>query len=61
MARLDVRQESSRVAQAVAELLVPAGENYLSLDEAGKVDLLQRLLVGFTGDEASPEDLSDDT
>ena len=58
LARLDVRQESSRIAQAVAELL--PGEDYQSLDEAGKVDLLQRLLKK-PEDKASSEELSDES
>src|SRR5918998_838864 len=58
LARLDVRQESSRVAQTVAELL--PGEDYQSLDETGKVKLLQRLFKG-PGDEASSKELSDES
>ena len=61
LARLDVRQESSRIAGAVAELLAPAGEDYLSLDETGKVDLLRQLLAEPPATEASPEDLSDES
>ena len=64
LARLDVRQESSRVARAVAELLSreEPGEDYLSLDEAGKVELLQRLLVKPLGEaSSSPEGLSDES
>ena len=58
LARLDVRQESSRISQTVAELL--PGEEYQSLDEAGKVKLLQRLLRE-PGDRASSEELSDES
>ncbi|MCA1718065.1 MAG: phosphoenolpyruvate carboxylase [Actinobacteria bacterium] len=58
LARLDVRQESSRIAQTVAELL--PGEDYQSLDEPGKVELLQRLLRE-PGDEASSEEFSDES
>ena len=58
LARLDVRQESSRVAQTVAELL--PDEDYQSLDETGKVKLLQRLFKG-PGDEASSKELSDES
>ncbi len=32
LARLDVRQESSRIARTVAELLAPTGEDYSNLD-----------------------------
>jgi phosphoenolpyruvate carboxylase len=53
LARLDVRQESSRVAKAVAELLTPTGEDYQSLNEAQKVELLRRLLVEPATEEAS--------
>jgi phosphoenolpyruvate carboxylase len=46
LARLDVRQESSKVATAVAELLTPEDpdEGYKGLDETGKVEVLRRLL-----------------
>jgi phosphoenolpyruvate carboxylase len=53
-----VRQESSRIAQTVAELL--PDEDYQDLDEAGKVELLQRLLRE-PEDEASSEELSDES
>src|ERR687890_246496 len=45
LARLDVRQESSRVATAVAELLTheDPDEGYQNLDETGKVEVLRRL------------------
>ena len=58
LARLDVRQESSRISRAVAELLAPTGEDYSNLDEAEKVDLLRRLLKAPPANEAPPEDLS---
>jgi len=58
LARLDVRQESSRIAQTVAELL--PNEDYQNLDEAGKVELLQRILRE-PEDEASSEELSDES
>jgi phosphoenolpyruvate carboxylase len=45
LARLDVRHESSRISEAVAELLEAAGEeDYSRLDEAGKAKTLRRLL-----------------
>lgn len=59
LARLDVRQESSRIARAVGELL--PGEDYQSLDEAGKVELLRRLLKEPAAAEKLPEDLSDES
>ncbi|CAA9419629.1 MAG: Phosphoenolpyruvate carboxylase, partial [uncultured Rubrobacteraceae bacterium] len=61
LARLDVRQESSRLAATVAELVAPTGEDYENLDESGKVELLQRLLKEPDAAGASPEDLSDET
>jgi phosphoenolpyruvate carboxylase len=61
LARLDVRQESSRLAATVAELAAPTGEDYENLDESGKVELLQRLLKEPDTGGASLEDLSDDT
>ena len=45
LAKLDVRQESSRIQEAVAEVLAPTGEDYGQLDEAGKSGLLRRLLA----------------
>ena len=60
LARLDVRQESSRLAKAVAELLHPSVEgSYESLDETDRIKLLKRLLVEPGGVEASLEVLSD--
>ena len=61
LARLDVRQESSRLAATVSELVAPTGEDYDNLDESGKVELLQRLLKEPDATGASPEDLSDET
>ena len=63
LARLDVRQESSRVATAVAELLPQEEEfdvDYQSLDETGKVEILRRLLSG-TAKEAPLKNLSDES
>ena len=63
LARLDVRQESSRIAQTVAELLAreEPGEDYRSLDETGKVELLRRLLAEPVPAKASTEELSDES
>jgi phosphoenolpyruvate carboxylase len=61
LARLDVRQDSSRIAHAVAELLLPTGEDYRSLDESGKTDLLRRLLKEPIAAEAPPDNLSDES
>jgi phosphoenolpyruvate carboxylase len=46
LARLDIRQESSRVSETVAELLKASGEeeDYSRLDGAGKAKTLRRLL-----------------
>jgi phosphoenolpyruvate carboxylase len=61
LARLDVRQDSSRIAQAISELLAPIAEDYKSLDEADKVELLRRLLKESTTVEAPPEELSNES
>jgi phosphoenolpyruvate carboxylase len=61
LARLDVRQDSSRIAHAVAELLLPTGEDYRSLDESGKTELLRRLLKEPIAAEAPPDNLSDES
>jgi phosphoenolpyruvate carboxylase len=44
LAKLDVRQEISRVQEAVAGILSPTGEYYAGLDETRKADLLRKLL-----------------
>lgn len=61
LARLDVRQESSQVARTVAEVLTKAepDEDYGSLNETGKVELLRRLLLEPATEV--PEDLSDES
>ncbi|QIN78819.1 phosphoenolpyruvate carboxylase [Rubrobacter marinus] len=60
LAKLDVRQESSRIHGAVAEILSPTGTDYAGLDEAGRADLLRRLL-GEPSWESPPEDLSQES
>ena len=60
LARLDLRQESSRVEKTVAEVLALSGEDYLRLDEAGKAGLLRRLLCEPDRD-ALPENLSSES
>jgi phosphoenolpyruvate carboxylase len=46
LAKLDVRQESSAVVRAVAELVAAnTGEDLLEMDEAGRAALLRRLLT----------------
>ena len=60
LAKLDVRQESSRVQEAVAEVLASGGEDYEQLDEAGKAALLRRLLAE-PEPETAPQDLSQET
>jgi len=56
LARLDVRQESTRVAGAVAEVLAREGsvEDYLALGEAGRLAALR----GFLGGPAPLEELT---
>ena len=61
LAKLDVRQESSRIAKAAAELVDHAtGEDLLSLDEKDRVDLLDRLLTRPDLRLPRPGALSDD-
>ena len=60
LAKLDIRQESSRVQEAVAEVLASTGEDYEQRDEAGKAALLRRLLAE-PEDEIKPQDLSRET
>jgi phosphoenolpyruvate carboxylase len=47
LAEIEVRQHAERHAAAVAELLrMSSGEDYLALDDAGRVELLARTLAG---------------
>jgi phosphoenolpyruvate carboxylase len=62
LATLDIRQEAARHHQAVAELIaaLPGAPNYGALDEASRLDLLDRLIarpgaVLLLGDAPSPE------
>ena len=62
LAKLDVRQESSIVAKAVAELVsASTGEDLLSMDEPEKADSLRRLLTTPDLDLPEPEDLTKET
>ena len=62
LAKLDVRQESSRVVRAVAELIrKSAGEDLLSMEEEGRAELLRRLLADPALDLSLTGDLSDET
>ena len=62
LAKLDVRQESSVVAKAVAELvLASTGEDLQSMDEPEKADLLRQLLTTPNLDLPEPEDLTENT
>jgi phosphoenolpyruvate carboxylase len=62
LAKLDVRQESSVVAEAVAELISAAtDEDLRSMDEPEKADLLRRLLTTPDLDLPEPEDLTKET
>jgi phosphoenolpyruvate carboxylase len=62
LARLDLRQHSRVLAQALAELLAKTGDasDYLALEEAARATLLSRLLAApsrpaWTRDGCSPE------
>ena len=62
LAKLDVRQESSVVAKAVAEVVSAAtGEDLLGMDEPEKADLLRRMLTAPELDLPDPEDLTLET
>jgi phosphoenolpyruvate carboxylase len=67
LAKLDVRQESSKIASAVAELLTAGVEpdsDYLALDEGEKADLLLRLLTDSATNSSHddvPEGISDES
>src|SRR5262249_51180286 len=62
LATLDIRQEAARHHAAVAELIgaLPGAPDYAALDEAARLDLLERLIarpgaVLLMGDAPSPE------
>lgn len=60
LAKLDVRQESSVVAKAVAELVSAAtGEDLTDMQESEKSDVLRRLLATGDLDLPEPENLSE--
>ena len=60
LAKLDVRQESSVVAKAVAELVTASTEEDLqSMDEPEKSDVLRRLLTTPDLDLSEPEGLTE--
>jgi len=63
LARLDVRQESSRVAGAVAELLEAGGTegDYLALDEESRVETLRRSLGTAEPSAPDTDGLSEET
>ena len=62
LAKLDVRQESSTVVGAVAELVSgDTGEDLLAMDEAARAALLRRLLAGPCLSLPEPEDVSEGT
>lgn len=59
LAKLDVRQESSVVVKAAAEMVFPAtGEDILSLEEPERAGLLRRLLADPTLSLIEPDDLT---
>ena len=62
LAKLDVRQESSRIVSAVAELIQAAtDEDLLAMDESDRTSLLRRLLSAQSLDLPAPEDASEET
>ena len=62
LAKLDVRQESSTVVEAVAGLISAAtGEDLVAMDEAARAALLRRLLTDPGLSLPEPEDLSEET
>src|ERR671910_1949879 len=62
LAKLDVRQESSTVVRAVADLLsAGTGEDILAMDEAARAALLRRLLADPGLSLPEPEDVSEET
>jgi phosphoenolpyruvate carboxylase len=62
LATLDVRQESSAVVRAVAELVANStGEDLLAMDEAGRATLLRRLLVAPDLQLPEPENVSEES
>jgi phosphoenolpyruvate carboxylase len=62
LAKLDVRQESSTVVRAVADLLsTGTGEDLLAMDEAPRAALLRRLLADPGLSLPEPEDVSEET
>jgi phosphoenolpyruvate carboxylase len=58
---LDVRQESTRHSQAVADILSQQGMDYESLDEAARIALLAQQLDGASQQVLDVNRLSDDT
>jgi phosphoenolpyruvate carboxylase len=62
LATLDVRQESSTVVRAVAELVAnTTGDDLLAMDEAGRATLLRRLLTTPDLQLPEPGDVSDES
>ncbi|HHB12177.1 MAG TPA: phosphoenolpyruvate carboxylase [Chromatiales bacterium] len=60
LAQLDLRQESARHTEAVAQVLASAGieAEYTRLDEAARTKLLGQLIAGATAPDFSEADLS---
>ncbi len=59
--QLDVRQESTRHSEAVAELFRQRGEDYLALDEDGRMALLEQAIRDPAGLDPSDSGLSEPT
>jgi len=59
--RLDVRQESTRHTEAVAELFQQRGQNYLELDETGRMVALTQAIKNPHDFDAHQADISEAT
>jgi phosphoenolpyruvate carboxylase len=59
--RLDIRQESTRHSEAVAELFQQTGINYLSLDEDARLAALEKAIKDPAGIDPQQSNLSEPT
>ena len=59
--QLDLRQESTRHTEAVAELFTQIGSDYRSLDEAGRIEALTRAIRNPEGFDAHKAGISEPT
>jgi phosphoenolpyruvate carboxylase len=61
LAKLDVRQESSRIVTAAAEIIASGtGEDLINADEEARASLLRRLIVDPSALPARPEGISEE-